>query len=81
MDFYINKLDWAIELLRDSEDMAKHAEGFDSLVREYKEIVKYAKSISVIDIHSEVKEVQKLQKNFIYVLCFENFDAFKIESL
>ncbi|RIB06882.1 hypothetical protein C2G38_2115063 [Gigaspora rosea] len=53
IDFYVDTLDWAIELLRDGEDMAEHVEGFDSLTGEYKEIVKYAKSISVIDIRSE----------------------------
>lgn len=81
INFYVDKLDWAIELLREGEDMTEHAERYDSLTGEYKKIVKYAKSISVIDIRSEVKEVRKLREDFIYVSCSENFDAFKIESL
>ncbi|GBB97773.1 hypothetical protein RclHR1_30620001 [Rhizophagus clarus] len=81
IDFYVDNKDWAIELLRDGEDMAEHTVRFDTLKGEYKEIVKYAKSIAVIDIRSEVKKVQKLREDFIYVSWSEDFDAFKIESL
>src|SRR4051812_36472468 len=31
LDFYVDKLDWAIELLRDGEDMAEHKERFDPI--------------------------------------------------
>jgi hypothetical protein len=86
IDFYVDKLDWAIELLRDGEGMAGHKKRFE---REYKEIVKYAKSIAIIDIRSigrvdtrnEAKKVRKMKEDFIYVSCSKDFDAFKIESL
>ncbi|RHZ65020.1 hypothetical protein Glove_319g150 [Diversispora epigaea] len=71
--------DWAIELLRDGKDMAKHSR-FEP-TREYKEIVKYAKHIAIIDIRNEPRKVRKLQKDFIYVSCSENYNAFKIECL
>jgi hypothetical protein len=75
--FYVDKLDWAIELLRDGEDMEKH-----------KEIVKYAKDIAIVDIRSigitdtrsEAKNVRKMKENFVHV-SFKDFDAFKIECL
>ncbi|CAI2169618.1 7253_t:CDS:2 [Funneliformis geosporum] len=89
LDFYVDKLDWAIELLRDGEDMAEHKERFDPIGGEYKEIVKYAKSIAIIDIRSigilddrsEAKKVREIKKDFIHVSCSKDFDAFKIESL
>lgn len=59
INFYVDKLDWAIEILSD-DDMAKHK-------REYKETVKYAKNIAIIDIYSEAKKVRKLKEDFIYV--------------
>ncbi|RGB35974.1 hypothetical protein C1646_667324 [Rhizophagus diaphanus] len=88
IDFYVDKLDWAIELLRDGEDMAKHKRRFEP-GGEYKEIVKYAKSITIIDICSigrvdtrnEAKKVQEMKADFIYVSSSKDFDAFKIESL
>ncbi|CAG8733181.1 934_t:CDS:1, partial [Dentiscutata heterogama] len=45
----------AIELLRDSKNKAKHNRRFEPK-REYKEIVGYAKSIAIIDVHSESKK-------------------------
>ncbi|CAG8628921.1 16400_t:CDS:2 [Funneliformis caledonium] len=89
IDYYVDKLDWAIELLRDGDDMAEHEERFEPLSGEYKEIVKYAESIAIIDIRSigridtrsEAKKVRKMREHFIYVSCSKGFDAFKIESL
>ncbi|GBB86517.1 hypothetical protein RclHR1_12940004 [Rhizophagus clarus] len=89
VDFYVDKLDWAIELLRDGEDMVKHKARFEPLSGEYKEIVKYAKNIAIIDIRSigivdtrsEAKNVRKMKEDFIYVSCSKDFVAFKIESL
>ncbi|RGB35065.1 hypothetical protein C1646_742447 [Rhizophagus diaphanus] len=80
IDFYVDKLDWAIEFLRDGEDIKEHKARFEPS-GEYEEIVKYAKSIAIIDIHSEAKKVQRKKKDFIYVSCSEDFDAFKIECL
>ncbi|GBC21822.1 crinkler (CRN) family protein [Rhizophagus irregularis DAOM 181602=DAOM 197198] len=89
IDFYVNELDWAIELLRDGEDMQRHEDKFEPIAGKYKEIVKYAKSTAIIDIRSvnftdntrsEAKNVQKMRKDFIYVSCSKDFDAFKIES-
>uniref|UniRef100_U9TXP5 Crinkler effector protein N-terminal domain-containing protein n=1 Tax=Rhizophagus irregularis (strain DAOM 181602 / DAOM 197198 / MUCL 43194) TaxID=747089 RepID=U9TXP5_RHIID len=51
IDFYVDKLEWAIELLRDGEDMKEHKARFEPS-GEYEEIVKYAKSIAIIDIRS-----------------------------
>ncbi|EXX77501.1 hypothetical protein RirG_023160 [Rhizophagus irregularis DAOM 197198w] len=56
---------------------------------EYEEIVKYAKSIAIIDIRSigrldtriEAKKVWEKKEDFIYVSCSKDFDAFKIECL
>ncbi|PKY48519.1 hypothetical protein RhiirA4_422234 [Rhizophagus irregularis] len=88
IDFYADELDWAIELLRDGEDMAEYKRRFEP-GGEYKEIVKYAKSIAIIDIrsigrvdtHNEAKKVQEMKADFIYVSYSKDFDAFKIESL
>ncbi|CAG8469981.1 1580_t:CDS:2, partial [Ambispora gerdemannii] len=80
IDFYVDKLDWAIELLRDGKDMTEHSRRFEP-AGEYEEIVRYAKSIAIIDIRSESKKVRKLQKDFIHVSCSENYNAFKIECL
>ncbi|CAG8829861.1 34224_t:CDS:1, partial [Racocetra persica] len=80
IDFYVDGLDWAIELLRDGEHMTEHSNRF-KLTGEYKEIVKYAKSVAIIDIRSESKKVRNLRKDFIYVSFSEHYDAFKIESL
>ncbi|CAB4419098.1 unnamed protein product [Rhizophagus irregularis] len=88
IDFYADKLDWAIKLLRDGEDMAKHKRRFEPGGK-YKEIVKYVKSIAIIDIcsigsvdiYNEAKKVQEMKVDFIYVSCLKDFDAFKIESL
>ncbi|CAG8478462.1 7346_t:CDS:2 [Funneliformis caledonium] len=46
IDFYVDKLDWAIELLRDGDDMAEHKARFIPSTGEYKEIIKYAKKYS-----------------------------------
>jgi hypothetical protein len=89
IDFYVDKLDWVIEFLRDGKDMEKHRIKFEPSMGEYKEIVKYAKSIAIIDIRSigivdtrrEAKNIWKMKKDFIYVSCSKDFDAFKIESL
>ncbi|RIA80313.1 hypothetical protein C1645_810492 [Glomus cerebriforme] len=89
VDFYVDKLDWAIELLKDGENMEEHKVSFEPLRGEYKEIVKYAKKIAIIDIrnigiidtHKETKNVQKMKEDFIYVSCSKDFNAFKIESL
>ena len=86
IDFYVDKLDWAIELLRDGEDMKGHKARFEPS-GDYEEIVKYAKSIAIIDIRSigildirsEAKKIQGKKNDFIYVSCSEDFDAFKIE--
>ncbi|GES73587.1 heat shock protein Hsp70 family protein [Rhizophagus clarus] len=88
IDFYVDKLDWAIELLRDGEDMEDHKTRFGPS-GDYEEIVLYAKSIAIIDIRSigildtriEAKKVLGKKEDFIYVSCSENFDAFKIECL
>ncbi|GBB93599.1 hypothetical protein RclHR1_00220033 [Rhizophagus clarus] len=88
IDFYVDKLDWAIELLRDGELMAKHKKRFDPIEGECKEIVKYAKSVAIIVIRSidiledcsEAKKVQEIKTDFIHVSCFKDFDTFKIES-
>ncbi|RHZ84668.1 hypothetical protein Glove_78g162 [Diversispora epigaea] len=80
MDFYVDELEWAIELLIDGKDIAEHSKRFEP-AEEYKEIVRYANSIAIIDIRSESKKVRKLQKDFIHVSCSENYDAFKIECL
>ncbi|CAH1765649.1 11340_t:CDS:2, partial [Entrophospora sp. SA101] len=77
-EFY--RLEWAIELLRDGKDMTKHSRRFEP-VGEYKEIVRYAKSIAIIDIRNEKKKVRKLHKDFIHVSCSENYNAFKIEYI
>ncbi|CAG8479243.1 17287_t:CDS:2 [Gigaspora margarita] len=66
IDFYIDGLDWAIKLLRDGKHMTEHSNRFE-LTSKYKEIVKYAKSIAILDIRSESKRVQNLHKDFIYV--------------
>ncbi|PKY48544.1 hypothetical protein RhiirA4_464177 [Rhizophagus irregularis] len=72
IDFYVNELEWAIELLRDGEDMQGHKDKFEPIEGKYKEIVKYAKSIAIIDIRSvnfadntrsEAKNVQKLRED------------------
>ncbi|CAB5187375.1 unnamed protein product [Rhizophagus irregularis] len=90
IDSYVNELEWAIELLRDGEDMQGHKDKFEPIEGKYKVIVKYAKSIAIIDIRSvnfadntrsEAKNVQKLREDFIHVSCSKDFDAFKIESL
>ncbi|PKY32555.1 hypothetical protein RhiirB3_420212 [Rhizophagus irregularis] len=88
IDFYVDKLEWAIELLRDGEDMKEHKARFEPS-GEYEEIVKYAKSIAIIDIRSigrldtriEAKKVWGKKEDFIYVSCSKDFDAFKIECL
>ncbi|GES91231.1 crinkler (CRN) family protein [Rhizophagus clarus] len=88
IDFYVDKLDWAIELLRDGEDMEDRKARFGPS-GDYEEIVLYAKSIAIIDIRSigildtriEAKKVLGKKEDFIYVSCSENFDAFKIECL
>ncbi|CAB5291204.1 unnamed protein product [Rhizophagus irregularis] len=88
IDFYVEEFEWAIELLRDGEDMKKHKDRFES-EEKYEKIVKIAKSIAIIDIRSigrgdtcnEAKEVWEMKADFIYVSCSKNFDAFKIESL
>ncbi|RHZ81800.1 hypothetical protein Glove_117g21 [Diversispora epigaea] len=80
INFYVDKLEWAIELLRDGKDMVEHSRRFEP-AGEYKEIVRYAKSIAIIDIRNESKKVQKLQRDFVYVSYSENYDAFKIECL
>jgi hypothetical protein len=80
IDFYVDKLDWAIELLRDGEDMEGHKARFEPS-GDYEEIVKYAKSIAIIDIRSEEKKVLGKKEDFIYVSFSEDFDAFKIECL
>nr|CAG8509279.1 14246_t:CDS:2 [Entrophospora candida] len=58
IDFYVDKLEWAIELLRDGKDMTKHSRRFEP-VGKYKEIVRYAKSIAIIDIRNEKKKGSK----------------------
>ncbi|CAG8775582.1 12839_t:CDS:1, partial [Ambispora leptoticha] len=78
IDFYVDELEWAIELLKDGKDMAEHSRRFEP-AGEYKEIVRYAKSIAIIDVRSESKKVRKLQKDFVYASYSENYDAFKIE--
>ncbi|CAB5379351.1 unnamed protein product [Rhizophagus irregularis] len=88
IDFYVEEFEWAIELLRDGEDMKKHKDRFES-EEKYEKIVKIAKSIAIIDIRSigrsdtcnEAKGVWEMKADFIYVSCSKNFDAFKIESL
>ncbi|GBC05838.1 hypothetical protein RclHR1_06470001 [Rhizophagus clarus] len=88
IDFYVDKLDWAIELLRDGEDMEDHKARFGPS-GDYEEIVLYAKSIAIIDIRSigildtriEAKKVLGKKEDFIYMSCSENFDGFKIECL
>ncbi|PKY49591.1 hypothetical protein RhiirA4_528156 [Rhizophagus irregularis] len=88
IDFYVEKFEWAIELLRDGEDMKGHKDRFEPKGK-YEKIVKIAKSIAIIDIHSigrgdtcnEAKGVREMKADFIYVSCSKNFDAFKIESL
>ncbi|CAG8832744.1 20887_t:CDS:2, partial [Gigaspora margarita] len=79
IDFYVDELNWAIEILREGKDMAMHHRRFEP-AGEYKEITKYAKSIAIIDIRSGSKRVRKLQKDFIYVSYSEDFYSFKIES-
>ncbi|EXX79029.1 hypothetical protein RirG_009560 [Rhizophagus irregularis DAOM 197198w] len=90
IDSYVNELEWAIELLRDGEDMQGHKDKFEPIEGKYKVIVKYAKSIAIIEIRSvnfadntrsEAKNAQKLREDFIHVSCSKDFDAFKIESL
>ncbi|CAB5356761.1 unnamed protein product [Rhizophagus irregularis] len=79
---------YRIELLRDGEDMKEHKARFEPL-GECEEIVKYAKSIAIIDIrsigrldtHIEAKKVRGKKEDFIYVSCSKDFDAFKIECL
>ena len=80
IDFYVDELDWAIELLRDGKKYGRHSRKFES-TGEYKEIIKYAKSIAIIDIRSELKKVRKMKKDFIYVSYSDDYDSFKIESL
>ncbi|CAG8684320.1 45301_t:CDS:2 [Gigaspora margarita] len=64
----------------DGKHMAKHSNRFEP-TDEYKEIVKYAKSVAIIDVQSESKKVRNLQKDFIHVSFSENYNTFKIESL
>ncbi|CAG8636212.1 48_t:CDS:2, partial [Ambispora gerdemannii] len=66
--------------LRDSRDMAEHSRRFET-AGENEEIVRYAKSIAIIDIRSESKKIRKLHKDFIHVSCFEDYVTFKIECL
>ncbi|RHZ52590.1 hypothetical protein Glove_460g69 [Diversispora epigaea] len=80
IDFYVDELEWAIEFLRDDKDMTEYSKRFEP-AEEYKEIIRYAKSIAIIDVCNESKKIQKLQEDFIYVSCSENYDAFKIECL
>ncbi|CAG8781004.1 15004_t:CDS:2, partial [Gigaspora margarita] len=49
IDFYIDGIDWAIKLLRDSKHMAEHSNRFEP-TGEYKKIAKYTKSVAIIDI-------------------------------
>jgi hypothetical protein len=81
IDFYVSELDWAIEILKDGEDMVRHKNRFNPIKGEYKEIVHYAKSIAIIDIRSETKKVKKLKEDFIHVSYSKNYNSFKIESL
>jgi hypothetical protein len=81
IDFYINGLEWAIELLRIGLDMEKHDRRFDETTGEYKEIVEVAKETAIIDIRSESKKVRKLKKGFVHVSYSENYDAYMIECL
>jgi hypothetical protein len=81
IDFYVSELDWTIEILRDGEDMAGHKNRFNPIEGEYKEIVRYAKSIAIIDIRSETKKVKKLKEDFIHVSYSKNYNSFKIKSL
>jgi len=66
--------------LRDGKDMAENSRRFGPIGK-YKKIIKYAKSIAIIDIRSESKKVQKMQKDFIHVSFSEDYDAFKVKKL
>ena len=81
IDFYVSKLDWAIELLREGLDMEEHNRRFDETIGKYKEIVEVAKETAIIDIRSKSKKVRKLKKGFVHVSYSDNYDAFKIECL
>ena len=80
VDFYVDQLDWAIELLRDGKDMAEHSRRFGP-TGEYEEIMKYAKNVAIIDIRSESKKVRNIKKDFIHVSYSKDYGKFKIESL
>ena len=49
------------------------------LTGKYKEIVPYIKELAIIDIRNESKKDLNLKKDFMFVSCSENYDAFKIE--
>ena len=80
IDFYVDGLGWAIELLREGLDMEEHNRRFES-TGEYKEIVMAAKETAIIDIRSKSKKVQKLKEGFVHVSYSDNYDTFIIECL
>jgi hypothetical protein len=80
-DFYIDGLDWAIELLKEGLDMEEYNRRIDETTGEYKEIMKVANEMAIIDIRCESKKVRKLKKGFVHVSMSENYDSYIIECL
>ncbi|GBC07734.1 hypothetical protein RclHR1_07660010 [Rhizophagus clarus] len=45
----------------------------------YKEIIRYAKSIAIVDIRNESIKIQELMENFVNVSYSKNYDVFAIK--
>ena len=75
IDFYVDDTrDWAIELLRDGNDVEEHCRRFEA-DHVYGPIVEIAKEYAIIDIRQSQKELPRFPKReFIHVQCAKNFE-------
>jgi len=76
IDFYVDDArDWAIELLRDGNDVEEHCRRFEA-DNVYGPIVGIAKEYAIIDIRQSQKELPRSPKReFIHVQCAINFES------
>jgi len=78
VDFYVNDgRNWAIELLRDGEDLRRHQEKFTKNGL-YGPILRWAKEYAIIDIRQTKGPPRCPKRSFIYVQCVNDFSHVQI---